>query len=316
MQDGEILPERSYTRRGATLAGSPLTGLVDSRAALARFTEGATIVFQGVHRYHRPLAHVVGELEVELGHPCQANAYLTPAGSQGFATHQDSHDVFVVQTVGTKTWHVGEPPEVVHLTPGLSMYLPTGTPHSARTEDAVSLHVTIGINQLTWRTLLRQALESALDAVPDEHLPAGYIDDAAELREQLAGQLESLAEHVRLLDAEAIIAEQVRRFLTSRPTRQANGLRDSLATIGDDTALCRIPGRPCVLQADASPGRIQVLLGDRRLDVPAWLGAALERIRSSPDLRPADLAELLDLESRLVLCRRLVREGLLTLADE
>jgi lysine-specific demethylase/histidyl-hydroxylase NO66 len=316
VQDGEILPERSYTRRGATLAGSPLTGLVDSRAALARFADGATVVFQGVHRYHRPLAEVVGELEVELGHPCQANAYLTPAGSQGFATHRDTHDVFVLQTVGTKTWQVGEPPETVRMEPGLAMYLPTGTPHSARTEDAVSLHVTIGINQLTWRRLLRQAAESALDRVADEHLPAGYLDDSTELREQLTSRLESLAEEVRSLDADDIVADQVRRFLTSRPTRQAHGLRDSLATISNDTALRRVPGRPCVLQAGSAPDRIWILLGDRRLDVPAWLGPALDLIRSTPQLRPADLAQLLDRQSGLVLCRRLVREGLLTLADE
>jgi mannose-6-phosphate isomerase-like protein (cupin superfamily) len=316
VQDGNILPERSYTRRGATLAGSPLTGLVDARAALARFTEGATVVFQGVHRYHRPLAHIVGELEVELGHPCQANAYLTPAGSQGFATHQDTHDVFVVQTVGRKRWQVGEPPELVHMEPGLAMYLPTGTPHSARSEDAVSLHVTIGINQLTWRRLLRQAMESVLDKLPDGHLPAGYIDDSSELRDQLAGRLGALAQDVRSLDANEIVADQVRRFLTSRPVRQAHGLRDSLATISDDSPLRRVPGRPCVLEAVAAPDRVGVLLGDRRLDVPAWLGPALEWIRSSNYLRPADLAQLLDRESRLVLCRRLVRENLLTLADE
>ena len=31
------------------------------------------------------LTRLVAELELELGHPCQANAYLTPPGSQGFA---------------------------------------------------------------------------------------------------------------------------------------------------------------------------------------------------------------------------------------
>ena len=40
------------------------------------------------------------------------------------------------------------------LEPGLSMYLPTGTPHAARAQDTASLHVTIGINQLTWRDLV------------------------------------------------------------------------------------------------------------------------------------------------------------------
>ena len=153
-----MLPESSYTR-GATLAGKPLTGLVDARKALALFDDGATIVFQGLHRYWPPLTRLVAELELELGHPCQANAYLTPPGAQGFAVHSDTHDVFVFQTAGSKQWEVHTPDgvEQVLLEPGLSMYLPTGTPHAARAQDTVSLHVTIGINQLTWRGLVERS---------------------------------------------------------------------------------------------------------------------------------------------------------------
>jgi hypothetical protein len=57
--------------------------------------------------------------------------------------------------------------------------------------------------------------------------------------------------------------------------------------------------------------RLHVLLGDRKLDMPVWLDAAMASIRERASLRPADLAGLLDEQSRLVLCRRLVREGLL-----
>ena len=45
------------------------------------------------------------------------------------------------------------------------------------------------------------------------------------------------------------------------------------------------------------------------LDVPAWLRPALEQVRGRTELRPRDLP--LDEQSRLVLARRLVREGLL-----
>ena len=151
-----MLAESSYTR-SATLAGKPLTGLVDPRKALELFDDGATVVFQGLHRYWPPITRLVAELELELGHPCQANAYLTPPGSQGFAVHSDSHDVFVFQTAGAKQWemHTTDGVEDVALEPGLCVYLPTGTPHAARAQDTVSLHVTLGINQLTWRGLTR-----------------------------------------------------------------------------------------------------------------------------------------------------------------
>ena len=194
-RDGSVLAESTYTR-GATLAGKQLTGLVDPRKALAEFGDGATVVFQGLHRYWPPLTRLVAELELELGHPCQANAYLTPPGSQGFAVHSDSHDVFVFQTEGSKRWEVHTPDGVedVLLEPGLSMYLPTGTPHAARAQDTVSLHVTLGINQLTWRGLVERSIRSVLAEVPDEHLPAGYLDSPEDLADELGDRLEALAD--------------------------------------------------------------------------------------------------------------------------
>ncbi|WP_240641283.1 cupin domain-containing protein [Nocardioides ferulae] len=314
-KDGAVLPESSYTR-GATLAGRPLSGLVDSRKALRLFGEGATVVFQGLHRYWPPLTRLVAQLELELGHPCQANAYLTPPGSQGFAVHSDSHDVFVFQTAGSKQWevHGDDGAEQVLLEPGLSMYLPTGTPHAARAQETVSLHVTIGINQLTWRGLVERTVAPLLGQVTDAHLPAGYLDDPSLLTASLADRLDELAEQLRAVDTGAAVEAEVRRFLTTRSPRLPGGLHDVLAVDGltDDTALVRRPGHPCVLLDRGD--QLEVLLGDRALLVPARLRPAMEEVRARRTVRPADLGGLLDQQSRLVLCRRLVREGLLEVA--
>ncbi|MEX0428182.1 cupin domain-containing protein [Nocardioides sp. DS6] len=313
-RDGSVLPESSYTRH-ATLAGKALSGLVDGRKALDAFRDGATVVFQGLHRYHPPLTRLVAELELELGHPCQANAYLTPAGSQGFAVHSDTHDVFVFQTAGAKQWevHTGDGPDRhvddITMEPGLSLYLPTGTPHAARAQETVSLHVTIGINQLTWRGLVRRTLERLLPA--GDHLPAGYLDDPSVLSRGLAARLRELADALVATDTDAAAEAEVRRFLTSRQPRLAGGLLDQLAgPVEDDTLLCRRPGSACVVRDHGD--RLEVLLGDRAMDVPGRLRDAFAEIRSRDSLRPADLP--LDPQSRVVLCRRLVREGLLEVA--
>jgi len=230
-KDGTVLPSSAFTRRGAAIAGQPLSGLVDGRRVLRFFDEGASIVFQGLHRYWPPLTQLVAELELELGHPCQANAYLTPPGAQGFAAHADRHDVFVFQTAGSKQWevHSEEGMEEILLEPGLAMYLPTGTLHAARAQETVSLHVTIGINQLTWRGLTRRAIESVLAETPDGHLPAGYLDDPYPLAAGLADRLSALADEIRQLDPTRAVEAEVRRFLTSRPARLSGGLTDVIA---------------------------------------------------------------------------------------
>ena len=80
----------------------------------------------------------------------------------------------------------------------------------------------------------------------------------------------------------------------------AHGLRDS-------TRLRRRPGHPCELVDDGDT--VRVLLGDRVLRVPARCARPSSWSRPRPELTPADLP--LDPASALVLCRRLVREGLL-----
>ncbi len=316
-QNGSVLPASRYTRSGASLAGQPLSGLVDARKVIDLFEGGATVVLQGLHRYWPPLARLVAGLELALGHPCQANAYLTPPGSQGFAVHSDSHDVFVFQTHGAKLWEVhpavGEESERVQevlLEPGLSMYLPTGTPHAARAQEAVSLHVTIGINQLTWRTLLDRSVRAAMDEVQaDEHLPAGYLDDPRLLEEGLAERLRTLGSALAGTDVAAVADAQTRSFLEHRNAGLRGAMVDRmrLDSVTADTPLRRRPGRPCVLRADGD--RLHLYLGDRVLTVPARIGDAVERARTLETFTPEALG--LDAQSALVLSRRLIREGLL-----
>ncbi|MEO6512408.1 MAG: cupin domain-containing protein, partial [Nocardioides sp.] len=325
-QDGSVLGDAAFVRQGATIAGKPLSGLVDPRKALELFAGGATVVFQGLHRYHPPLTDLVARLELELGHPCQANAYLTPPGSQGFAVHEDSHDVFVFQTHGTKLWEIHHPRgeracehgshgddcrvDDVLLRPGVSMYLPTGTPHAARAQDEASLHVTIGINQLTWRGAVRRAVEDLLGRVEDQHLPAGWTERPDLLAAGLAEHLAELSRAMTDVDADAAATAEVRRFLTGRNGRLRGGLHDVLAVdrLGPETVLTRRAGRPCVVTPLGSD-RLRVLIGDRSLDVPARLAAAFDVVCTASSLTPADLG--LDPQSNLVLARRLVREGLL-----
>ena len=321
-RDGDVLPDEQFVRTGATVAGKPVTGLVDARKVLSLFDDGATVVLQALHRYWPPLTSLTADLELELGHPCQVNAYLTPPGSQGFAVHEDSHDVFVFQTHGTKLWEIhhadGDRTCSVHpdcrvdevlMRPGVCMYLPTGTPHAARAQEAASLHVTLGINQRTWADLVRQAVEPLVGALAAEHLPARALEHPEDLADGLAARLETLADDVRRVDATAVATAATDRFLRTRPSRLRRGLVSGLVAraLDEDTPLRRRPGVPCVRRDRGE--RLLLMLGDRTLDVPAWLGPVLDELRPGRVLTPSELP--VSPQSAVVLCRRLLREGLL-----
>ncbi len=313
-KNGSVLPESRFTRY-ATIAGKQLTGLVDARKVLDEFAGGATIVFQGLQRYWQPLRALVRGLEEQLGHPCQANAYLTPPGSQGFALHSDTHDVFTFQTFGAKQWEVHDDAGAhqVMMVPGTSMYLPTGTPHAARTQATASLHVTVGINRYVWRDLLKRVVDPLLERA-DDPLPAALFADPDALAAALRERLAALADAVRDADAGAVVKRQERAFATGRQPLLGGALLDVLdaPTITAETRLWRRPGSTCLLRPDGD--RLVLLLGDRRVSVPARIRPAIEAVLARDELTPADLHAHLDDASALVLSRRLVREGLLEVA--
>jgi hypothetical protein len=199
------------------------TGIdINLAAVAAQLRNGSTLVLHRLEKCHRPLAAFCRELATLLGHPVQANAYLTPPRAQGFGQHWDGHHVFLIQAEGGKTWQVREPAEPgqlrsgspstggipasndgklvleTELRPGDVLWMPHGWIHSGRTDSQWSLHVTIGVKQLTRHRLLLMLLQAASqDLELPAALPPGVaVDQAtacaavADLRDALGGWLE------------------------------------------------------------------------------------------------------------------------------
>jgi len=322
VREGRPIPVSAYTM-SARIGGAAVSDLVDPAAVFRLVGEGATVVLQGAHRFHPPLARLCRELELALGHPCQVNAYVTPPGARGLGVHHDSHDVFVLQAFGTKHWQVHPTPaeqqavssagvrEIV-LQPGHALYLPTGTPHAARAQQALSGHLTVGIHARSWRDIVRLVVDRALDdARLTEPLAAGYHRDVTRFANELRERVLDASRHWDKVDVDEIAHDVVDRFLTTRPPLLRGGLVDrvGLAELDDDSVVRRRAGSTCELRPAGE--WVRVLLGDRELRMPSWLEPTLRDIAAATDgLRIGDLRAL-DAASRLVLVRRLVREGLL-----
>jgi lysine-specific demethylase/histidyl-hydroxylase NO66 len=318
VKEGRQLDRRSYTRPGR-VGGQPVDDLADPRRVYELFDGGATIVLQSLHRFWPPLSRLARDLELALTHPVQVNAYVTPPASQGLGVHHDEHDVFVLQVHGRKRWDVHDPDGTqgdrlveAELAPGDCLYIPQRFPHAAWTAATASVHLTVGVVPTTWGDVLRRAVTSVLeDALSGEPLPAGFAADPAALTAGVAEQLAEVRHRLDKLDPGALAEAAADRFWSSRPPLLAGQLQQllSLDEIGDGTVVRRRPGAVCRLRQRGD--RLEVLLGDRTLRMPARLAPAMRRIVASDRLAVGDLAGQLDPPSRLVLVRRLVREGLL-----
>jgi hypothetical protein len=231
--------------------------------------------------------------------------------------------VLVLQVAGQKRWLVYEPvfelplkhqrysaelgepgATVLDLTlePGDTLYLPRGWLHEALTSERDSLHLTIGINTYTTRDAVRAALDSAEDEValrrgaPDERELA---DDVLELlRERLGPEL---------------VAERMReRFVaTRRPI--LDGQLEQLRRLGTLDLETPLERRPSVI-ADLHAGEEGLVLAfeGKRISFPDRVVEELEfAVTASVGFAARELPGTLDDAGRLVLVRRLIREGFL-----
>jgi hypothetical protein len=335
VRDGEAIPPRRYTRSART-GSTEIDDLIDPGRALDLFADGATVVLQGLQRWWEPATRFCRELELALGHPVQANAYLTPPGAAGLAPHHDTHDVFVLQVAGTKHWVVREPvldtplPRHVSdheaaaaspvlfeadLAAGDALYLPRGVVHSATAQQGVSLHLTLGILATTTHDVLRALADAAADDVAFRRsLPPGWPWDDAQAAGAVKGIVADLVDWLGRVDPAAVAATLRDRFVANR-TPVLLGQLGEVLTLGDldDAAIVR--RRPAtILHVGVEDGALRLTLGDRRVVLPAAVEPAVRRLLDGGVHRVGDLADLLDGPSRLVLARRLVREGVLRTA--
>ncbi|HUQ21670.1 MAG TPA: cupin domain-containing protein [Gaiellaceae bacterium] len=320
-ETGIRTPGFRLVKAGATVAGyakdlpwrpEPFTGVADVPRVLAEFEAGATIVLQGLHHNWLPLARYCRLLEAFLGHPAQANAYYTPRGSQGLPVHHDTHEVISLQVAGEKRWLVyepvlelplknqryhpglgapGEPVLDVTLRAGDTMYLPRGWLHQALTSGSDSLHITVGVNVRRWIDEARAELDRQERELAFRETIDG--DSPPELPQ---------------LDADAVRRRARERFVRSRRPI-LDGQLSELRALESLTAETELERRDTVI---ADLNGTQLVFEERDLVFPDRLGAELEfLVTTEGPFRAVDLPGSLDAAGRLVLLRRLVREGFL-----
>jgi cupin superfamily protein len=315
----------------------PDSGRIDLPRAYQLFSSGATISLGQMHERLPSLAALCRAVEHTFSSHFQTNIYLSPRNAQGFKTHYDSHDVFVLQVAGSKHWtlydtlielplrgqgfdpdkHIpGPPTRELTIRAGDVFYCPRGLFHSARATDDVSLHITLGLIGKTWADVMVEAISEVCLASPAfrAHLPVGFAKpgfDRSAAEANFRSLIERFAGDARL---GPILDRFAESFVTSRQPSFEGCLEelDGPPPISLDSRVVARPDLVYVLREEGE--NVVVLFGSTQITLPSFTREALAFSLSGAAFQVSDLPGPLDDSGKLVLVQRLIREGMLVRA--
>jgi hypothetical protein len=142
-------------------------------------------------------------------------------------------------------------------------------------------------------------------------LPPGFAIDPSSMEGDVRTFLSTFTAWVGEQEPGSIVEEVAERFWSSRPPVLVGQLQQilDLDALSDASTVRRRRGS--VLTSREESGELLVLLGSHILAMPLFVAPAIDFVRAHHAFAVADLAPYLDREGRLVLVRRLIREGLL-----
>jgi bifunctional lysine-specific demethylase and histidyl-hydroxylase NO66 len=271
-KNGATLTERAFTAPAGVGAG--IADQVSDDKLVRLFADGSTLVLQALHRVWSPILEFCQRLAAELGHPVQANAYVTPPQNQGFSAHYDVHDVFVLQIEGEKRWLIHPPvlksplrdqpwadrkaqvekraqePPLIEalLEPGDCLYLPRGYLHAATALGGVSTHLTLGVHVWTRYALAEQVMHQALQTLAANPAVRGSlalgmdVADSSDLRREVELVTAALADAIRHADVDQVSGALLRNAWSNQraaPIGPLKQLRDAGAMTADTQIVLR-----------------------------------------------------------------------------
>jgi ribosomal protein L16 Arg81 hydroxylase len=314
-------------------------GRIDLPRAYQLFQSGATISISQLNQRLPGLGALCRAIERYTSHPFQTNIYLTPPNAQGFKTHYDTHDVFVLQVSGTKRWTLNESPVELPLhgqhfnsqahtagavtreftmRAGDMLYCPRGLCHAAQSTDETSLHITLGLIGRTWADLMVEAVAEACLASPAfrANLPIGFARADFD-RSQVMATFRSMIEgFARNIEPAAIFGRFAEEFVTSRRP-SLTGCLTEIAGTPQVSAESKAVARPDLLfLLQEEDEKLAIVSGSTRITLPLHTRTAVEAALGGAPFMVRSLPGPLDEAGKIVLVRRLIKEGLLTRVGE
>lgn len=297
------------------------------------YSQGDTLVLYRVENYWKPLAQVCRSLEKLFSYRVGAALFLTPRNAQGFPPHFDPDDMFILQVEGSKMWRIYNslpslsveekyqpclqnlpaPEQEICLKAGDLLYVPRGCVHEVLTTDSPSLHLSIGVQVYTWADLISSALASISKQTLPFHkaLPVGFLNQnqqAPSLQGHLVELLEYLSQNAKAEEAVGQLARSFIEKMQPLPDGHFSQL-DQLSEVSLNSVVTKRQGMVCwIFKAE---DQVSIQFPGNVVKSPVWVEPALRFIAETETFAVRALPDALSDNSKLVLVRRLIREGLL-----
>ena len=307
-------------------------GNIDRGAVIRHYQEGATIILPQLHLADEILAKFCRSLENVFSSHVQTNIYLTPGSSQGFNTHFDDHDVFVIQLSGTKKWRLyqkpidnpyrgesfntkdykaGELQKEFELKEGECVYIPRGLMHDAiNVGEKASLHITVGLIVKKWADLMLEALSEVAirnprfrRSLPPGFARPGYNNKSAKIYfDELINEFQKNSNFDKVFE---VIKEN---FIRERTPNLRGSLIDTSSNLPKERLYIRRPNLQAKLKRDELETVIICGGGDLRFELKAY--KVLQVILSGEPFSAASLGDSED-GSTLDMIKKLTAFGII-----
>ncbi len=308
---------------------------------LMRFhEEGATIIISQAHNKFDALKSLCHGVNKTFQMRCQANVYLSPAGNQGFQSHYDTHDVFILQVSGSKTFRFfsseielpfpddayhpdnnagGEALSEANLTAGDTLYIPRGKVHDALAdESAPSLHITLGVFPFVVRDLLQQMVQVAAEKNVQYRRsaikPTGVAIALSEIQSQIEGlQSEEIYSEAlsRLNDEVAMESVAVDGIATEHNADEH--AEPPMPQVDSDSTLTVIESS--VINVERRGVHLKLRLIGQVIQFTNPMSTAVDALLNNNSMRLGALPGLDD-EQRRALCTHLLNAGAVTISKD
>lgn len=300
-------------------------------AVFADMRNGYTLVLDQLHRRDPKLGLLCRSLAPEFGHRLAANLYLTPPGGKGFGAHWDNHEVFILQAVGSKIWHIEMERRIFPgrgdsmgaegrelrgelntfaLKQGDLIYIPRGFVHAAECGEDASLHITLGVHTAFFEEILHAAIKKMVHLDPRLRvaLPLGLMQDRQEgvVKRAMAAFLATADEGFLSTVVDQYRDELVQNFQLDVSGQVVDFFNPRPLTLDDVAG----PRRGIVYRMHPANDTVRLNYGARNIVFPGFFRESLEFALTTPAYAVREIKGDIQDEERVAFAERLIQEGL------